>query len=81
MLPDNFVNDELLNTRISNLVGGNMKIVEDYAERVMEQVVNEKVNETKEEFVKNLDKKGFTMVAITEMVEVDVEFVRKTLSK
>ena len=59
MLPDNFVNDELLNTRISNLVGGNMKIVEDYAERVMEQVVNEKVNETKEEFVKNLDKKRF----------------------
>ena len=32
MLCDKFVDDELLNIKISNLVGGNMKIVEDYAQ-------------------------------------------------
>ena len=47
LLCDKFVDDESLNTTISNLVGGNMKIVEDYAQR--------KVDEAKEEFRKELD--------------------------
>lgn len=34
MLCDKFVKDKSLNTTISNIVGGNMKIVEDYAQRV-----------------------------------------------
>lgn len=46
LLCDKFV-DESLNTTISNLVGGNMKIVEDYAQR--------KVDEAKKQFRKELD--------------------------
>lgn len=34
ILCDKFVNNELINIEISNLVGGNMKIVEDYTRKV-----------------------------------------------
>ena len=51
MLCDKFVADESLNTTISNLVGGNMKIVEDYAQR--------KVDESKRKFVISLKKEGY----------------------
>ena len=37
MLCDKFVGDESLNTTISNIVGGNMKIVEDYAQRKVDE--------------------------------------------
>ena len=47
MLCDKFVADESLNTTISNLVGGNMKIVEDYAQR--------KVDEERERLKKEYD--------------------------
>lgn len=57
MLCDKFVEDELLNIEITNLVGGNMKNVEAYAQRV----ANEKLEERNETFVINLDKKGFTI--------------------
>lgn len=50
LLCDKFVDDESLNTTISNLVGGNMKIVEDYAQR--------KVDEAKKEFEKELQAKN-----------------------
>lgn len=42
MLCDKFVVDESLIMSISNLVGGNMKIVEDYAQRVAQRKVDEK---------------------------------------
>ena len=77
MLCDKFVKDESMNTTISNLVGGNMKIVEDYAQRKAQ----EKVDETKKEFVINLDKKGFKTEEIAETVEVSIEFVNKVLAK
>ena len=50
LLCDKFVKNELLNKTISNLVGGNMKIVEDYAQR--------KVDEAKKEFEKELQAKN-----------------------
>ncbi|WP_407423678.1 hypothetical protein [Methanobrevibacter sp.] len=49
LLSDKFVKNESTNETISNLVGGNMKIVEDYAQR--------KVDEVKKEFIINLEKK------------------------
>lgn len=77
MLCDKFVDDELLNTRIINKVGGNMKVVEDYADRVAERKVNEK-NET---FVIRLRKKGFKIEEIAETADVSRDFVEKILAK
>jgi hypothetical protein len=73
MLCDKFVKDESLNTTISNLVGGNMKIVEDYAQR--------KVDEKTEEIVRNMDEKGIKKEDIAILAKVSPEFVEKTLSK
>ena len=77
MLCDKFVDDELLNTIIINKVGGNMKVVEDYADRVAERKVNEK-NET---FVISLRKKGFKIEEIAETADVSRDFVEKILAK
>ena len=58
-------------------VGGNMKVVEDYADRVAERKVNEK-NET---FVIRLRKKGFKIEEIAETADVSRDFVEKILAK
>lgn len=72
-----FVEDESLNTTISNLVGGNMKIVEDYAQRK----VDEKLEERNEEIVMNMDEKGIKKEDIADLAKVSPEFVEKTLAK
>lgn len=77
ILCDKFVKDESLNTTISNLVGGNMKIVEDYAQRKAQ----EKVDETKKEFIINLDKEGFKIEKIAETANVSIDFVNEVLAK
>ena len=59
MLCDKFVTNESMNRTISNLVGGNMKIVEDYAQRVAQQKVDEKLEEKNKKVIINLNKKGF----------------------
>ena len=50
-----------------------MKIVEDYAQR--------KVDEKTEEIVINLSEKGFNIEDIASLANVSQEFVEKTLSK
>ena len=77
MLCDKFVEDESLNKTISNIVGGKMKIVEDYAQRK----VDEKLNERNEEIVINLKKEGFKLSDIARIADVSKDFVKKTLSK
>ena len=77
MLCDKFVVDEYLNMSISNLVGGNMKIVEDYAQRVAQRKVDEKT----EEIVIELDKEGYAVNDIARIAEVSLDFVNQTLSK
>ncbi len=73
MLCDKFVKDESLNTTISNIVGGNMKIVEDYAQR--------KVDERNKELVISLDNEGFEISEIARIANLNLDFVKKTLSK
>ena len=73
MLCDKFVEDESLNKTISNIVGGNMKIVEDYAQRK----VDEKLNERNEEIVINLKKEGFKLSDIARIADVSKDFVKK----
>lgn len=77
MLCDKFVADESLNMTISNLVGGNMKIVEDYAQRK----VDEKLKERDEEIVIELDKEGYAVNDIARIAKVSLDFVNQTLSK
>jgi hypothetical protein len=73
ILCDKFVKDESLNETISNLVGGNMKIVEEYAQR--------KVDQKTRDVVINLDNLGFTIEDIAKTADVSLDFVKKTLSK
>ena len=73
MLCDKFVVDESLNKTISNLVGGNMKIGEDYAQR--------KVDESKRNVVINLDKEGYSIQDIARIADVSLDFVSQALSK
>lgn len=73
MLCDKFVEDESLNTTISNLVGGNMKIVEDYAQR--------KVDERNKEMIFDLQKEGYAIEDIARLARVSIEFVNETLAK
>lgn len=88
MLCDKFVDDELLNIKISNLVGGNMKIVEDYAQRVAQEAVKKEKEkfeselESKDEtLVINLNKEGYGVKDIARIANVSVAFVNQTLSK
>ena len=55
------------------LLCGNMKIVEDYAQR--------KVDERNEEIVRNMDEKGIKKEDIADLAKVSPEFVEKTLAK
>ena len=50
---DKFIKNESTNRTISNLVGGNMKIVEDYAQRIAQQ----KVDENNKKTIINLNKR------------------------
>ena len=81
MLCDKFVEDELLNIEITNLVGGNMKNVEDYAQRVADKKVSEKLEEKNESIVLNLENEGYTIMDIARIADVSVDFVKKTLAK
>jgi hypothetical protein len=70
LLCDKFVNDESLNRTISNLVGGNMKIVEDYAQR--------KVDEAKLEFQKELQAKDDELFAKDEELNAKYDEFKKS---
>ncbi|WP_296883787.1 hypothetical protein [uncultured Methanobrevibacter sp.] len=50
-----------------------MKIVEDYAQR--------KVDESKRNVVINLDKEGYSIKDIARIADVSIDFVSQTLSK
>lgn len=50
-----------------------MKIVEEYAQR--------RVDEKNKEFVINLNKEGYSFTDIARIAEVSLDFVRKTLSE
>lgn len=87
MLCDKFVKDELSSKRISNLVGGNMKIVEDYARRFAKKEVkkvkeekDKEIKESKKNFVINLDNEGYSENDIARLADVSLEFVKQTLS-
>lgn len=73
ILTDKFVEDESLNITIRNLLGGNMKIVEDYAK--------DKVNEEKKEIIINMYNDGIKKEDIARLTRVTLNFVEKALSQ
>ena len=73
MLCDKFVKDDLLKTSIVNLVGGNMKVIEDYAQR--------KVYKKTEEIIINMSNNGFKIEEIILALNVNEDFVINTLGK
>ena len=80
MLCDKFVEDETLNVKITNIVGGNMDNVERYAERYAEKYAQEKIDKKYEEIIIKLNEKGFTITEIIETLNVSKDFVEKTLA-
>ena len=77
LLTDKFVKTESINITISNLIGGNMKIVEDYAQRVAE----EKVTEEKERTIQNMRDEGMSEEDIIKYTKYDEDLVKKALAK
>ena len=73
ILCDKFVKDDALNKTISNLVGGNMRIIEEYAQR--------KVDEKTEVFIHDLKEEGYGTKDIARLARVSLDFVEKTLAK
>ena len=63
----------MLRKRITNIVGGNMKNVEEYAQ--------DKINENNEKIIINLKNHGCTINEIIETLNVSKDFVEKTLAK
>ena len=77
MLCDKFVKDKMLKKRIINTLGGNMKIVEEYAQ----DYAKNKLNKYTEQIIINLKNHGCTINEIIEIVNVSKDFVEKTLAK
>lgn len=68
-----FIKTESIKITVANLLGGNMKIVEEYAQR--------KVDEVKEQTVLNMFEKGFSIVDIVDATKYKLSFVEEVLSK
>ena len=73
ILADKFVKTESIKTTIINLLGGNMKIVEDYAQS--------KVEEDRKQTVLKMFEKGFSIEDIVNATEFKINFVKKVLSE
>jgi DNA invertase Pin-like site-specific DNA recombinase len=74
-----------MNKRITNMVGGNMKNVEeyakDYAKKYAKEYAKDKINENNEKIIINLKNKGFTINEIINLTETSKDFVEKTLNE
>ena len=68
----------MLRKRITNTVGGNMKIVEEYAQDYAQDYAEDKLNKYTEKIIINLKNKGFTINEIIETLNVSKDFVEKT---
>ena len=73
ILADKFIKTESIKITVANLLGGNMKIVEEYAQR--------KVDKVKEQTVLNMFEKGFSIEDIVDATKYKLSFVEEVLSK
>lgn len=70
-----------MNKRITNMVGGNMKNVEEYAKDYAKKYAKDKIDENNEKIIINLKNKGFTINEIINLTETSKYFVEKTLNE
>lgn len=71
ILADKLIKTESIKTTVVNLLGGNMKIVEDYAQRIAEN----KVEEDRKQTVIKMFEKGFSIEEIVNATEFKTSFV------
>ena len=76
ILADKFIETESIKTTVVNMLGGNMKIVEEYAQRI----ANEKVEEDRKQTVINLFNKGLSIEDIADYTQFKLSFVREVLN-
>ena len=72
ILADKFIKTESIKITVANLLGGNIKIVEEYAQR--------KVDEVKEQTVLNMFEKGFCIEDIVDVTKYKLSFVKEVLA-
>jgi len=72
ILADKFIKTESIKITVANLLSGNMKIVEEYAQR--------KVDEVKEQTVLNMFEKGFSIEDIVDVTKYKLSFVKEVLA-
>lgn len=77
ILADKFVKSDSIKKTVVNLLGGNMKIVEDYAQRI----ANDKVEESMKQTVLNMFENGCSVKNIVNLTGYNLDFVKKVLSK
>jgi len=71
----------MLRKRITNIVGGNMKNVEEYAQDYAQDYAEDKLNKYTEKIIINLKNDGHTIEDILKITERSRDFVEKTLAK
>lgn len=77
ILADKFIKTESIKTTVVNLLGGNMKIVEDYAQRV----ADDKVEEDRKQTVLNMFEEGFSIEDIAKATKYNLSFVKEVLAE
>ena len=77
ILADKFIKTESIKKTVINLLGGNMKIVEEYAQRV----ADEKVKKDRAETIVNMFSNGFSIEDIVDVTKFKLSFVEEVLSK
>lgn len=82
---DKFIGDEQVNEDVIDMVAGKMKSLDRYIEKRIkkwiEEGIEERVEENNKELVIKLDKKGLSLKDIAETLDVNLDFVKQTLSK
>ena len=73
ILADKFVKSDSIKKTVVNLLGGNMKIVEDYAQRI----ANDKVEESMKQTVLNMFENGCSVKNIVNLTGYNLDLLKK----
>lgn len=85
IIADKFVKTPIIKRNIANLLGGNMQIIEDYAEEYAKkhakEHVGEYIKENNEGIIISMFNNGVSKEDIAKLTGLDLVFVNETLSK
>jgi len=77
ILADKFIQTESIKITVVNMLGGNMKIVEEYAQRI----ADDRVDEERKQTVLNMFDAGFSIEEIVRGTKFKLDFVKEVLSE